>query len=357
MGLEGYLEDLGISEILQIVSLSKKSGTLSLANDQEAGSITFLEGQVVRATSSRESESLGQLLKRHQLVTGQQIEAALKKQQSLKDHQPLGAILSSTCQIQPEAIERVVKQQIEKIVFNFFAWSKGTFTFRLGAPESFGSTSVNPFDFMLEKGISSQRLVVKGQHLAKKPDEVDSADDTKIEKEIAQLENRLDGQDLTLLRGMLAELENPYIGGGIIMLILRYASEIMNRAIIFDVRGRQLVGLGQFGLSSFSSAADKIVRKLRLNVEADSLFARVLQEKSATCSSLSGSFTERTLIEILGGTPDEVFLGPLISDGKVVAMLYGDNYPDNSPIEAASAFEVFLSQAGLAMEQALQEQC
>ncbi len=357
MGLEGYLEDLGISEILQIVSLSKKSGMLSLAHDQEVGCITFLEGQVVRATSSREPDSLGQLLKSQQLVTEQQIEAALKKQQSLKVHQPLGAILSRSCQIPSEAIETVVKQQIEKIVFSFFAWQKGTFSFQLGAPESFGSTTVNPFDFMLEKGISSQRLVVKGQRLVEKPGAIDSTDDSKIEKEIAQLESRLDGQGLTQLRGMLAELENPYIGGGIIMLILRYASELMNRAIIFDVRGRQLVGLGQFGLSSLSSAADEIVRKLRLKVEADSLFARVLQEKSATCSPLSGTFAEKTLMEVLGGAPDKVFLGPLISDGKVVALLYGDNYPDNGPIEAASAFEVFLSQAGLAMEQALQQQC
>jgi hypothetical protein len=154
---------------------------------------------------------------------------------------------------------------------------------------------------------------------------------------------------------MLAELENPAMGGGIILLILRYASEIMNRAIIFDVRGRQLVGLGQFGLGGLSPSADEIVRKLRLDVTTDSLFARVLQNKSTLCSPLGSSFAERTLIEILGGTPEEVFLGPLVSDGKVVALLYGDNHPLNSPIAATGAFEVFLSQAGMAMEQALQK--
>ena len=37
MGLKGSLEDLGIRDILQILSLSKKSGTLSLQSPQGKG--------------------------------------------------------------------------------------------------------------------------------------------------------------------------------------------------------------------------------------------------------------------------------------------------------------------------------
>ncbi len=354
MGLEGFLEDLGISEILQIVSLSKKSGTLTLEDTDQRGSITFLEGQVVRATSLEFPEGLGQLLRKAQVISEQQLVAALEQQKTLPRHQPLGVILSNSCQIPVERIEAVVRQQIEKIVYRFFAWQKGTFSFALSEPEAFGSASLNPFDFMLEKGISSQRLVVKGERLAALPDALSAVDDASLEKEIQQLERRLDNRSLALLRGMLAELENPYIGGGIIMLMLRYASEIMSRAIIFDVRGRQLVGVGQFGLNRMSTAADSIVRQLRLEAEPDSLFAQVLQDKSSVCSALHDSLSERTLVDLLGGVPKQVFLGPLVSDGKVVAMLYGDNFPENRPIESARAFEIFLSQAGQSMEQAMQ---
>jgi hypothetical protein len=354
MGLEGYLEDLGISEILQIVSLSKKSGTLSLSNEKVSGSITFLNGQVVRATSSEHPETLGQLLVKNNLVTKLQVSEALAQQKQLAEHQPVGALLCEQFQIQPEAIEPIVKGQIEKIVYSFFHWQRGTFAFQLGDPETFGSAALNPFDFMLEKGISSQRLVVKGERLAESGS-TEGLDDAGLEQEIQQLENKLDGKSLALLRGMLAELENPYIGGGIIMLILRYASEIMNRAIVFDVRGRQLVGLGQFGLTSLSSAADEIVRKLRLEIDDGSLFDAALIDKSPVCSSLRDTLLERTLTDLLGGVPDEVFIGPLVSDGKVVAMLYGDNYPESRPITSANAFEIFLSQAGMAMEQALLE--
>ena len=40
-------------------------------------------------------------------------------------------------------------------------------------------------------------------------------------------------------------------------------------------------------------------------------------------------------------------------EGKVVALLYGDNVPGNGPIPDTDSLEIFLSQAGLAMERAL----
>lgn len=354
MALEGYLEDLGIRDILQILSLSKKSGTLVLKGQQGEGLVCFMEGQVVRASSSVFPETLGQLLRRAKIVNEDQVDAALRYQQSLSSHQPLGTILTHKFKIAATEIERVVAAQIEKIVFSFFSWEEGYFSFRLEEIKSFGSALLNPLDFMLEKGLSSQRLVVKGQKIAELGRE-DAVDDESIDLELAELENQQRQYGLELLRGMLAELEHPELGGGIILLILRYASEIMDRAIVFDVRGNQLVGLGQFGLADHSGAADDIVRKMRLQVEPGSLFSQVLKEKVAIRSTLKNSAAELSLKEFLHRIPDEVFLGPLVSDGKVVALLYGDNFSVNRPIRAANAFEVFLSQAGLAMEQALRE--
>jgi hypothetical protein len=45
----------------------------------------------------------------------------------------------------------------------------------------------------------------------------------------------------------------------------------------------------------------------------------------------------------------------LISEGRVVAILYGDNLPEQTPVGDTEALEIFLSQAGLAMEKALLE--
>jgi hypothetical protein len=48
-----------------------------------------------------------------------------------------------------------------------------------------------------------------------------------------------------------------------------------------------------------------------------------------------------------------MFLGPLVSEGKVVAILYGDNLTAGGPIGETEGLEIFLDQAGLAMEKAL----
>ncbi len=69
---------------------------------------------------------------------------------------------------------------------------------------------------------------------------------------------------LHLLRGMLQELNNPSLGGGIILLILRFASELMNRAVILLVKDEEIVGLGQFGIELEGESADVRVRNTRL---------------------------------------------------------------------------------------------
>ena len=62
MSLVGNLAELGLGEILQIVSLSRKTGVLSLHSQGRDGSIFFRKGLVVRADSSLFQQSLGEVL-------------------------------------------------------------------------------------------------------------------------------------------------------------------------------------------------------------------------------------------------------------------------------------------------------
>jgi hypothetical protein len=351
MSLEGYLEDMGVCDILQIVSLSKKSGTLTLSGRAGEGAISFLDGQVIRAASKQIPGNLGTLLCRNKITTRQQIIAALTYQKSSKERRPLGAILAEQHGIPKEKIETVVVKQIQAIILGFLGWTSGTFHFQLEKQQHLGSAYLNPLDFMLENGIAPQWFVARQQQLV--ADSTPTAKAKPVDGAKA-LKKKLGEQDLGLLRGMLSEIENLAMGGGIILLILRYASEIFRRAIIFDVRGRQLVGIGQFGLDSLSARADDIVRKMRLKAEPDSIFGQVLQQQATIRGVLGCLPDERFVCEIIGGQADEVFVGPLVCDGKVVAILYGDNYPHNGPIMSVNALEVFLTQAGVEMEQLLQ---
>ncbi|MFO7764970.1 MAG: DUF4388 domain-containing protein [Pelovirga sp.] len=353
MSLEGRLEDLDICSILQLISLGKKSGHLQLDNGEDQGSISFHDGQVVRASSSRFSQGLGALLRERELVSEQQVEDALKFQQRLRKHQPLGPIISYLYKLASQDIEEVVGEQIERIVVDFCHWKEGYFTFSIEPIATYGSAQLNPLDLLLEKGLSPQRLAIKIQ-LLEATSQSSALDDEELEAKLKELQQRQSRGRINLLRGMLAELQNPDLGGGIILLILRYASELLRRAIIFDVRGMRLVGLGQFGLSNRGGQADQLVRQLNLQVAKDSLFAQAIGERRLVRGALNDTECEQQLCAVLGRVPEDVLVAPLTSGDRVVALLYGDGFLESEADLALEAFAVFLSQAGIAMEQLLQ---
>jgi hypothetical protein len=159
---------------------------------------------------------------------------------------------------------------------------------------------------------------------------------------------------LALLRGMLDELNNPALGGGIILLVLRFASEFMNRAVVLIVKHDEIAGLGQFGIDDKNGLADVKVRNLQIPRSEESLFTKVIETQSPAKEAPENSRWNRYFVNQLGGVaPLEYFVGPIVSEGKVVALLYGDNLPELKPIGDTDSLEIFLSQAGIAMEKAL----
>ncbi|MBE0502679.1 MAG: DUF4388 domain-containing protein [Desulfuromonadales bacterium] len=412
MSLVGNLEDLGLGDILQIVSLSRKSGELILRGPNREGRIVFKNGQVNRAVSTDFRENIGDLLVRRGIVSIDVIKQAAELQRTSCSTQRLGTILTERHGIDKEVIDTLVKEQIEKIVYSFFTWNEGTFVFDLGDTDEIAATSFDPLQFMLDQGLNPQWLAMEGSRILDerrhRGESLDMVGDEPI-LDVASLfapvaapsdpdapspvtlpergtsrraadsgtfnlgaELRLElGEDaseqggdkapatpgLHLLRGMLQELNNPTLGGGIILLVLRFASELMNRAVIFLVKEDEIVGLGQFGIDAIAGlSADERVRRMRVPRNAGSVFEQVLQSWSALKTVTGSGQWDRYLVEELGsGVATEIFLGPIISEGKVVAILYGDNAPDKRAIGDTESLEIFLSQAGLAMEKALLE--
>ena len=558
MSLVGNLEDLGLGEILQIVSLSRKSGVLQLNSRERDGRVIFRDGQVIRAMASTFPENLGDLVLRSGLADMETLKQALVIQQEHDDDRRIGDILVSEFGVDREAIEAAVREQLEKIVYSFFSWDEGAFSFELGDCQELVVTNLNPLQFMLDQGLNPQWLAMEGSRIldekrhrgedleeqgeslvdletllaevngesssqpspetgsvAQAPesagpgpdsprcfivvdddpntaeqiaallqehkvqvhaytnylafmDAVDKADPRSTTLVIDLIMPRRDGSGvlgglelledirskypdfrvlvmsdhpnqeaeqsvrefdvptlfpkpkkdevlddrgraglkalvetilafgtaeklntvgdglynigaellkemgevtvgaspqspqqspgLHLLRGMLQELNNPSLGGGIILLILRFASELMNRAVILLVKDQEVVGLGQFGIELEGESADVRVRNTRLPKAEKHVFTEALETFSPYHRNPEDTDWNSYLFNQLGGDrPSEVFIGPLISEGRVVAVLYGDNLPEKKPIGDTESLEIFLSQAGLAMEKALLE--
>jgi len=135
-------------------------------------------------------------------------------------------------------------------------------------------------------------------------------------------------------------------------MILRLASEIMPRAVVFAIKQDRLFGLGQFGLEPFIKEPFKTVKGLSLPLEGK------ISEVVKYNVPYKGQPPEDEILEkiynSLGGEkPTEVFLDVITSNNKPLVFFYGDNLPHKKSIQDTDALEIFFTQAGLAMEKLL----
>jgi GAF domain-containing protein len=140
------------------------------------------------------------------------------------------------------------------------------------------------------------------------------------------------------------------------LLILRYASEVVNRAVLFMVKKDEVRGLGQFGIELKGQSADQTVRNIKVPLDQPSLFLTVIEGRRTYVGPLETNAMNSYVMNELGGaTPDAVMAIPLVVDNKVALIVYGDNLPEHRPVRGEDTLEIFMSQAGMALEKALLE--
>jgi CheY-like chemotaxis protein len=166
----------------------------------------------------------------------------------------------------------------------------------------------------------------------------------------------LSAGDMAVLRSMLAELIDPANRDTVTLLVLRFASHLCERAGLFLATRRAFVGLGGFAIEEASDLFVARVRRIQVPVDQESIFGRVTRFRSMIRGPLKETDGNKLLIKGLGGAwpTGETVAAPLISGDRVAAILFGDN-PSGKPLGPTDSLEIFLQQAGLAMDRALLE--
>ncbi|MDH4231036.1 MAG: hypothetical protein OEW04_03285, partial [Nitrospirota bacterium] len=136
------------------------------------------------------------------------------------------------------------------------------------------------------------------------------------------------------------------------LLILRFASDIFQRGVLFMAGRNEIVGLGQFGLEI--EHADENIRKTVLNLDRSVFLKKVVTEQIPHKGSLEKDEVTKELVSKLGGGwPSDAAFFPVIAEGKVVALLYADNASAGEGMPETEGLEIFISHAGLALEKSL----
>ncbi len=132
MSLVGSLEDLGLADILQIVSLARKSGILALRSEDGDGRILFREGLVHAARVKGQPEDLEGLLRRAGATEA-------------------GAADASA----PGRIEALRRELVEQALARMLEWRSGEFSFDVCDEPDCGD------GLALAAGLSAQYLAME----------------------------------------------------------------------------------------------------------------------------------------------------------------------------------------------------
>ncbi len=129
MALQGTIGDFGLPDILQLIGIQRKTGTLRLTRNQETVSVKFLEGDIVEADHGNESveDRLGSVLVRTGRIDERQLDEALKIQG--KTLQRLGHILVKQGAISEEQLVEALRVQSLQIIYRLFRWREGQYAF------------------------------------------------------------------------------------------------------------------------------------------------------------------------------------------------------------------------------------
>jgi hypothetical protein len=161
---------------------------------------------------------------------------------------------------------------------------------------------------------------------------------------------------LDRLKGVSERLRDPATQGEVLTLVLDYAADAFARVAMFMVRDEVAVGMAQRGLPATGGPDDAGLRAMELGPGAlPELFEEVLAERTARRRPMRGDLDLRFATRLGAATPREAYAAPIESGGRVVALIYADNLPDEKPLPDTTAFEIVLHEAGLVLDRAVLE--
>jgi len=360
MSLVGRLEDLALSDIFQILSIGKKTGTLILQGSRGNALIVFKNGLVVRAETSDLERTLGEDLLQAGVIKDTMLNLAAEVKKKLPS-KSVPEILHELGSVSKEALEKITKKRVERVVYQLLVWQDGDFQFEPDDIDPGGKADLSDTGWELSKGMSPEYLLMEGARVYDESSHVATVstgeifgiqDEGEPWEEEWGMQPPQERKDISSLRALTQELRFPNSSSEITLLILRFASDIFSRGVLFMVGDTEIVGLGQFGLEI--EQPDEKIRGIILSFEKSSFLKNVLAEKRPYKGSMAKDEITESFVGSIGGQwPDEVALFPLVAESKVVALLFCDNLTIGESLGESEGLEIFIDQAGLALEKSL----
>jgi CheY-like chemotaxis protein len=157
--------------------------------------------------------------------------------------------------------------------------------------------------------------------------------------------------DLKALQRHLEVLRAPGDASRVSRLVMQYAREFFERGILFLIKDEEVRGLGGFGAAPKGEELGLLAREIVIPLSEPSVFQEAVVERKSFSGALPDEKWCRHLMARIGRfKSSQAALLPLLTHRQVTALLYGDNPESGRELGSLEALEVFIDQAGVALE-------
>lgn len=375
MQLQGDLSDFALTDILQILALSRKTGLVLLEGPGWEGKIVVEGGRITEAWAEP-GESLVDSL----------VVAGLISPEAAKEHNSSGGHVANRLEawlvgrgiLTRSGLAAAARRHTQRVIGKLVRLEKGRFSIALGEtllPRKTGG-------LRLTEGLDVGEALLFAAHEQdesykdidlRRPDRDDHEFTLNGGRETRPLTDRAGAATLrgaesadeesagsdyhdrsTMLCSLLSEMKQHSFEAEVSLLIMRYASELASRGILFAIKDSKLQGLGQFGLTpgKDGKSADEMVRELSLPLDGDSVFGRVVRTGEAFVGEMPDSYWFSELLSRVGGFghPLQLFVLPLTCNESPAFVIYGDNYPGQFELNGVTELVALATQASLMLD-------
>lgn len=128
MALRGNLRDFTITQLLNLINLASKTGTLIMDGPGEQAYLSFRDGKLAFARIGQEDNRLATILHRANKLSVNQYRALVERDGQMTDKE-LGLLLINAGYVTQEDILLNLQQHFSEIVRRLYTWVEGFFRF------------------------------------------------------------------------------------------------------------------------------------------------------------------------------------------------------------------------------------
>jgi hypothetical protein len=349
MSFGGRLETLELSALLQTLSVGVASGRLTLTRLDRHAVMVLRGGRIVYTAGGSAGETLAGRLLKEKLVDEPALMTALERQHDGTGFRRLGDVLVEMGLLAEGTLQAIVRRRMEELVGELLAWKTGFFRFEPSGSGGEATVEVDLGDFVLPGGVAPQELLMRAVAA------LDNADLSRIPSPQTQPALPVSpGPEASPLPSPTGSYAADYVGEAILSL-LRFASQLLARAVVFSVDAETAQGIGEFGVTlPGGRSGAEAVRQTVLPLREPSILRSAVERRRSYTGPLEPTRVNLALVDRLGGGQvREAVAVPLLVGGEVLFVLYGDNASSGRPLGSLEPLESSAARAARIIEKTL----